>query len=231
MVRVVPKIWTMSEAAGASARAIRQAADATLADVAKAAKEAGLPWSSGRVGDFESGRIAASLPTLLAVSGALSTITQGDPIGLPDLFAVEGHVQINDTIVVTAERLRKLLSGGGFRVTLGDLGAKGDDLSEKIDRLWDAAYSQLQTIPEHMRPSISRIALVRKDFTEGDERLARSLGVSQFIAAALMEIAWQQTFVQKRDKLAGPSANAQKKGIAARRLNRELKNLQRRLDL
>lgn len=225
------KIWTMSEAAGTSARAIRQAADATLADVAKAARKAGLPWSSGRVGDFESGRIAPSLPTLLAVSGALSTITQGEPVGLPDLFAVEGQIQINDAILVAAERLRELLSGGGFRVTLGDLGTKGDELSEKIDRLWDAAYNQLQSIPENMRPSIHEISSVSGDFVEGDERLARSLGVSQFIAAALMTIKWKKTFVQQRDGLAGPDANAQKKGIVARRLNQEIRNLQQLLDL
>lgn len=100
IVRVMTDVWTMSEAAGTSARSIRQAAGATLAEVAKAAKAVGLPWSSGRVGDFESGRIAPSLPTLLAVAGALSEIAQERHIGLADLFAVDGLVRINDRLVL-----------------------------------------------------------------------------------------------------------------------------------
>ncbi|WP_194786769.1 helix-turn-helix transcriptional regulator [Mycobacteroides abscessus] len=225
------RTWTMSEAAGASARAIRQDADATLSDVAKAARDAGLAWSSGRVGDFESGRIAPSLPTLIAIAGALTAVSQGKLVGLPDLFAVDGYVQINEKVLLTTERMRELVSGGGFRITLGDLGAEGAELSDRVDELMESAFVQLETFPENMRPSPSQIGSIVRDFTEGDDRIARALGVSKFIAAALMAATWGKTFVQRRDEVAGPDANAQKKGIVTRKLQQDLRNLTQLLDL
>jgi hypothetical protein len=56
-----------------------------------------LQWSTGRVGDFEGGRAAANLATLLAVAAALGDIT-GRPVTLAELFAGKGDVQITPVI-------------------------------------------------------------------------------------------------------------------------------------
>ncbi|MDW5609269.1 hypothetical protein [Mycolicibacterium sp. D5.8-2] len=212
-------VWTMSEAAGASARAIRIGADATLAEVAQAAKAVGLPWSSGRVGDFESGRIAPSLPTLIAVAGALSMVVEEKVIGLPDLFEVDGRVQINHTLTLDADRLRDLLRGDGFEVILHDL----SDEDRVLKQLHDSAqevFDRIQELPGHLPGPSMRVL---RDLAEGDERLARSLSVDKVTAAAAMTKLWNKTFVQRRDELAGPGANAQKKGIVTRQLKSELK--------
>lgn len=208
----------MSEAAGASARAIRTAADATLAEVARAAKAVGLPWSSGRVGDFESGRIAPSLPTLIAVAGALTMVVQEKTIGLPDLFEVDGRVQINPELTLEADRLRGLLRGDGFEVVIHDL-ADEDHVLQRLNDSAQEMLDQIEALPDHLpRPSFR----VLRDLTEGDERLARALAVDKVTAAAAMTRLWNKTFVQRRDELAGPGANAQKKGIVTRQLKSEL---------
>lgn len=214
----------MSQAAGASARAIRLAAGATLAEVAEAAKKTGLPWSSGRVGDFESGRIAPSLPTLIAVAGALSRVTQAKAVGLPDLFAVDGKIRINDVLTLDSHRLRDLLRGGDFQVLVKDL-TEQDVWQQKLDDARKEFYRRLRAIPDELRPPIPQIADVRKAFVEGDERFLRSLGVDKFTGAAAMASAWGKTFVQQRDDLAGPNANAQRKGIVARQLKSELRTV------
>lgn len=217
------QLWNLSEAAGASARAIRLAAGATLAEVAKAAKGYGLPWTSGRVGDFESGRVAPSLPTLIAIAAALSEVVQDGEVTLAHLFAVDGRIRINDLLTVDAERMRELL--------------RGAPLDSKIESLTDRdAFQRLITatpdgqpvrwtndsLPEHLR-SPGPAGQILKDFAEGDERLAQALLTDPLTAAAAMTKVWGKTFVQKRDELAGPGANAQTKGIVTRKLKAQLR--------
>lgn len=217
------KVWTMSEAAGASARAIRQDAGATLAQVAKAAKGAGLPWSSGRVGDFESGRIAASLPTLIAVTGALTEVVRDRQIALADLFEVDGRILVNDAITLEAERLRDLLRGKPFELVVDDMPDRDSAVREVSDVLSSVTYD-VRNLPPHLRHDGIPIGVFRR-FAEGDDRLARSLGADWLTAAAAMNKAWGKTFVERRDELAGPDANAQKKGIVARKLKAELRSV------
>ena len=56
---------SVSQVVGANARDIRLKADVTLDRLAWHARFCGLPWSTGRVGSFESGRVAPTVPTLL----------------------------------------------------------------------------------------------------------------------------------------------------------------------
>lgn len=79
-----------------------------------------------------------------------------------------------------------------------------------------------EEIPPHLRRPGPTNGVIR-DFAEGDERMARSLGVGKMTAASAMTRAWGKTFVQRRDELSGPGANAQKKGIVSRQLKTELR--------
>ena len=65
--------------------------------MARAAQRYGLPWTSGRVGDFESGRTAPSLPTLVAAAAALGEAI-GRPVSLAELVTGKGQVHINDQL-------------------------------------------------------------------------------------------------------------------------------------
>jgi hypothetical protein len=99
-------VTTMAEIAGLNARAIRRDAGVQLQDLAKAIRRYGVRWSTSSVGDFESGRTAATLATLYVVTRALSDLV-GNRVMLADLFAGIGQVQVNDgglSVPLTAVR-------------------------------------------------------------------------------------------------------------------------------
>ena len=100
----------MAEIAGTNAQRLRRAARVSLEYFASAMESHGLSWSTGRVGDFENGRAAPNLTTLLAVTAALSDVI-GGPVQLADLFAGDGEVAINDQLAVPLSALRAALSG------------------------------------------------------------------------------------------------------------------------
>ena len=100
----------MAEIAGTNAQALRRAARVSLENFASAMESHGLSWSTGRVGDFESGRAAPNLTTLLAVTAALSEVV-GRPVQLADLFAGDGEVAINERLAVPLSALRATLTG------------------------------------------------------------------------------------------------------------------------
>jgi hypothetical protein len=104
-----PAEITPAEVAGRNAREIRREAGAQLQDVARAARRYGLPWSPTSVTDFENGRTALALPTLLVVVAALNDIT-GARIGLDALFASPiSMVQLNDKLTVPLQAVRLAL--------------------------------------------------------------------------------------------------------------------------
>ena len=100
----------MAEIAGTNAQTLRRAARVSLENFASAMESHGLSWSTGRVGDFESGRAAPNLTTLLAVTAALSEVV-GRPVQLADLFAGDGEVAINERLAVPLSALRAALTG------------------------------------------------------------------------------------------------------------------------
>jgi hypothetical protein len=100
----------LAQVAGRNAQQLRRDAGALLQDVARALRRYGLSWSTGRVGDFEAGRVLPSLPTLIAVAAALSDVT-GKPVALADLFAGTGPVKINYDLTMPLATLRSALRG------------------------------------------------------------------------------------------------------------------------
>ena len=103
---------SVAQVVGANARDLRQnRAGMTLDQMARAARNCGLPWSSGRVGDFEAGRVPPNLLTLYAVALALGVSVADLFAPLADVFADDEPVQINDELTVPLSALRAALSG------------------------------------------------------------------------------------------------------------------------
>jgi transcriptional regulator with XRE-family HTH domain len=199
-----PVAIPVAKAVGVNAQAIRRAADVNLEQFALAATLYGLPWTTGRVGDFESGRVSPSFPTLYAVAAALGHAI-GRPVSLLELFAGDGPVEINDRLIVDLSELRSALSGEAVSARAKPK-AK---LSAVVTPNWAGISPTL-----HLR--------VLNDFREADARICKSAGVAPDIGAAVMAKLWRRTFTAKRDQLAGPDANAQRKGQISRQLKAEL---------
>lgn len=209
----------LAAAVGSGARALRKAGSVTLSQVADAARLYGLPWSSGKVGDFESGRVSPSLPTYLAVAAALSDALE-QPVALADLLTgVTGEIVVNSRVSMEADHLRAVLSGAAVDLGVHDLAGEFERMASRVR---DALAKQ-ESWPAAVRKGKHGIHVaVARDFGEGDLRFARSLGVDPELAAAAMAATWGRTFVQQRDLLAGTSASPQKKGRISRQLKSEL---------
>lgn len=202
---------TLAQAAGLGARKIRLDAGTTLAHVAKTARFYGLPWTSGKVGDFESGRVSPTLPTLFAVAATLSDACNR-PVALTDLFQGDDAIAINSEISVHTSRLREVLGGAPVqweaRDEIADAFARADEIVQ---------------LPATLRPiDVTKWRTVRLDYSEGDRRMANSLGIDEAVAIAAMAKLWGRTFVAERDARAGREASAQKKGRVARDLKSEI---------
>ena len=218
---------TLSQSIGLGARAIRRTADLTLEAVAEAAKPFGLAWSTGKVSDFESGRIAPTLPTLLAVTAALGAAT-GRQLSAADLVAGEGQVRINDNMSLDVADLRAALSGkraalsakaalSGKYVPVGALLAGTGGLTAEVTVI---RRSHLPNWAREVDPSLH--AQVLGSFRESDARMCKNLGVQRDVGAAAMAKLWGHTFSDERDRRAGHEAKPQHRGRVSRQLKAAL---------
>src|SRR4051812_36770412 len=101
---------SVAKVLGEGAQKIRTDAGATLEEVALTARRYGLPWSSGRVGDFEAGRTSPTLTTLIAYSAALGE-TIGRRVTLSEMITGDREVMVNEELIVDTSLLRAALSG------------------------------------------------------------------------------------------------------------------------
>jgi transcriptional regulator with XRE-family HTH domain len=203
---------SIAEVAGANARALRLAADVKLEDFAQAAQSYGLPWTTGRVGDFESGRAGPSLPTMFAVAAALGAVIDR-PVSLAELFDGKGSVQINDGLTVKLSELRSALSGEAVEVKA--LPAAKASRPAGIKN-WTASGMGTP------RGAGDRYMRVLNSFRESDVRMCKNIGVETRQGAAAMATLWGHTFSTERDRQAGQGANAQRRGQISRQLKAAL---------
>lgn len=180
--------------------------------MARAARIYGLPWTSGRVGDFESGNVATNLQTLVAFAAALGDVI-GRPVSLAELVTGEGEVNINDNLSLGTSALRAALSGGSVKAH-----AIQDILAQNTQEMAPLMISQttfhwpkrLRAVHPNLRQEVLR------DFSESDARMCKNVGVDQILGAAAMAALWRRTFTTERDHRAGPDANAQRRGQVSR---------------
>lgn len=190
---------SVAEVVGGNARRIRLKGKVTLEALAAVASEFGLPWTTGRVSAFESGRVTPTLPTLYAAARALSATT-GEPVKLADLLDGDGDVTLippdatdpDGGLVQSLARLREALSGEPV-MGLGEA------------TVWAGAVEVRQ-----------------RKLREADIRICRSLGVDPAVGAKAMLKLWNRTFSSERDERSEPGDNAQRRGQISRQLKAEL---------
>ena len=192
---------SLAQVAGRNARQRRLDADATLEQVAAAARRRGLPWTSGRVGDFEAGRVAPTLPTLVAVALTLSDVT-GESVTLGQLFAGAGNVAVNDAVTIPLDNLRAALGGEPVRVAAApDVVVRESDGTTLV---------------------VQGAQLAARFVFEADMRVVKSIGAAPDRAASAMNDLWGRPLSAERDARAGAGASAQRKGQITRQLREEL---------
>jgi transcriptional regulator with XRE-family HTH domain len=213
---------SVAKVIGEGARALRLDAGVTLEQMARAARIYGLSWTSGRVGDFESGNVAASVPTLVAAAAALGEAI-GRPVSLAELVTGEGQVNINDKLSFDKSALRAALSGETVSApAIPDL-LPAEEVHELASLLSSQTNFHWSDRLRAVHPDLRRDVL--RDFNESDARMCKNIGVDQVLGATAMAALWRRTFTAERDNRAGPDANAQRRGQISRQLKADLQEV------
>jgi transcriptional regulator with XRE-family HTH domain len=202
---------------GLNAREFRLGAGLTLDQVSAAARRRGLKWSESRVADFEAGRVAPSLATLLAVCLALNDAGCSEAT-LPGLVKYGSPMKINDSLALFDDDIVRLLDGQPatgpepLERTPGDaansLGWKRTPFERKVFQRYEVSI-----------PSFVRVA---KNAGATEDRVRKALRISPNLLAHLSAALWERSFSEERDRRAGESANAQKRGRVSREMLAEL---------
>ncbi|MGO8769506.1 hypothetical protein [Mycobacterium sp.] len=197
------KVVPLATVIGKNAHRLRRDAGVTLDQVSIAAKMRGLlKWSETRVADFESGRVAPNLATLIAVVLALQDAGCADAT-FPELLRSETPIQINDWLDLPDGQVINLLSG---RPEL----PSPEWVTAAINASW-----------EHLKAS-GFLTEVTQASGATEERTRKAFGISETELADLSAALWNRTFSEERDRRAGKGANAQTRGQVTRQMRKEL---------
>lgn len=171
---------SIAKVMGANARALRLGANVTAERFAAAAQSMGLPWNTGRVGQFEFGRIqSADLPTVYAAAAALGQVI-GRPVSLTELLATDEPVDINDKLTLAPAAL----CGEIVPVPVsGSLGA-GGQLTGKAAPILETDHRACEDIPVDREVGVA--AMIRlwghplsaeRDHRAGEDANAQRRGI------------------------------------------------------
>jgi hypothetical protein len=201
---------------------LRLGAGRKLEEFAATARYYGLKWTSGRVGDFESGRTTPTLPTLILVTATLSNLI-GRKVAVPDLFEGAGRVAISDRLSLDLSAVRAAFSEGAA-VTALDMTHVRDTVKRSLaewEELRKGWPQPLQAVPS------GKIRGVCRAMSDSDKRMRKNIGVDFYMGAAAMTKLWGKPFTTRRDELTQPGAKAQEWGQVSQRLKAELERVVR----
>lgn len=217
---------------GKNAHRLRRNAQLTLDQVSIAARMRGLNWSESRVADFESGRVAPNLATLIAFCLALADAGCAKAT-FRELLRSIPPIQINGSLLLWDDDVVNLLSGRPVQEPKR-LGQTRPDLPRSFTSLapheWSIAerYPVPDDAPSDATPETSKWATLTLDLALAkasgatEERTRKALGISSMLLAILSAALWKRTFSQERDRRAGEGANVQKRGQVTRQMRAEL---------
>jgi hypothetical protein len=139
---------------------------------------------------------------VLALTAALDSVTNGEPVRLADLVGIDGDVTITEDFEPDGDRLADFCGGG----------------------TWEhcAAADRFRSITESDIDWRESVIDWRKTVGLTEERIASGLGISTDQLCDVSLRLWKTTFSAERDRIAGPDANAQRKGQVTRQLKAEL---------
>jgi transcriptional regulator with XRE-family HTH domain len=212
----------LSAVFGKNARRLRTRAGLTLDQVSIAARMRGLNWSEARVADFESGRVAPNLATLIAAVLALQDAGCAEAT-FPELLQPISAwpIQINDSLPLWNEQVVNLLSGQPSGKP-DPLGHKRKGVPRSFTELTADEWLIAEQYPIPL-DSLASLGVVIRASGATEERTRKALGISSMLLANLSAAFWKRTFSQERDRRAGKGANDQKRGQVSRQMREELR--------
>ncbi|MET8650743.1 hypothetical protein [Nocardia aurea] len=211
---------TVAAVVGRNAKRLR--GKFTIEQVALEARHMGLKWNSGRVADLEAGRISPTVPTLVALTMAFTSLYGGTPVALRELLQHDGLVELNENISIPGERLLEFFASKPVVVRASDIPQAAHQTAEGV-----AAFRAFVDEDDWLEqlPKFNAAQLAWRNSTGTEERAAKDLGISVAELAVQAVKLWGRGFSEERDNRAGPEANNQKRGRVARALKDELRQV------
>ncbi|MCE4165994.1 MULTISPECIES: helix-turn-helix domain-containing protein [Rhodococcus] len=225
----------LADVIGVNARRLRLETGVTLEQLARALRDRGMPWSTGRVGDMEAGRVNPTMPTILGLADALGEVT-GGTVRLVDLVATDGFVELTGGLAVSSAALARALEGGPVRFEGDDrapwAGVETAQQHEVHETLTDRARANgwpgVAEAKADLRVTTDAELNAVFDAADGaalaDKRAAKAFDVEmvELMAAALR--LWGHSLADERERLAAlePDANNQRRGQISRDLRAQL---------
>lgn len=186
----------LSEVVGRNVRRLRMEAGLTQDALAAVCKRHGLGWTATRVAQCEAGEVSPTLPTLLLLSAALSTVT-GGATALADIVATDGPVELAPGVLVRGADLAAVVRG-----------EPGASLLRDAVRIGGVT-------PDPVR------AEVQQGWTRADTAVCKSLGIDREFGERIMAELWGRSMSAERDRRADP--NVRSRGLATKALTAELR--------
>jgi transcriptional regulator with XRE-family HTH domain len=226
MLRVVTEtdVARLAVVLGANCKRLRREAGVTQDQLALHARRYGLKWAASKVGDFEAGRArtAPTFATVLVLCLALEmAMCQGKDmrtrrrVDLADLVQFDGFVKLTETFAPIAAKLAEVCKGSSWP----DLYSADIRETSDVDRLLSLAPDRFGEYG--MR--VTDVDDMRRRSDQDEYRLAKRLEIDADRLLAESYRLWEgRTFSEQRDRLAGPDANAQKRGRISRELRAQL---------
>jgi transcriptional regulator with XRE-family HTH domain len=206
MMSDVQSTKPLAAVVGENCKRLRTQAGITQDELAQSARLCGLRWRASSVGDFEAGRSAPTLATVITVAVALQMTVEdfqrAGRITIGDLVTFDGKVRVTPELLVPGSTLAQWLAGA---VT---------SPPPAIEAL-EAALTGAEEVMRGADGVLARSGLAEHRTAKGLSIDAESLALKSF------EL-WGRTFTEERDHRAGPDANKQKRGQVARALRAEL---------
>lgn len=209
----------LADVIGANAQQCRKNAGLTLDQVSVAARARGLKWSESRVADFEAGRVAPSLNTLLAICLALADAGCTEAT-LPRLVKYIVPMRINESLRLWEFDVVNLLRGQPADKPESAEPAP-QDAAESLG--WVRTPRERKITHHYAVVDFALPAKILNATGATEERMSKSLDISTTVLAHLSAALWKRTFSEERDRRAGDGANAQKRGQVSRSMREELK--------
>lgn len=205
---------------GRNCKALR--GPASMAELAEHARRFGARWNSGYIAKIEAG-MRPSVATLVVLAAALESLTE-ETVRVEHLLKTEFDepIELSDGVQVSnGYLLTKILRGeanlnadleGVVQRSLAENSALAKvRMAERlIPGTWPGGVSHVDVVEAHL------------ENTEGDDRIARSMGFGGDLLTAWSLKLWGKSFTAERDSRAGKQANAQKRGQITRQMKTEV---------
>lgn len=212
------QLLTPLEVIGGNLRSIRAEYELTMDAVARAVREYGQYWSTGRVSDIESGRGAASLEVLVVLAFALSDLTKKS-VGPSDLLRTSAGVELGDGFALTGNAFIEVVQGdrGPNDLDVADVVGAEDEMRALVERGIEALGRYGHGL------TVGQIRGARKEWRDADQRAARKLGLTDEEFMGLCLRVFGRLMSAEAEERAGEGATPQKRGRVTRGLLEELR--------